>query len=203
MTGRPFLFAFLGMALLVVFTDACAHRAYAKDFSVYTNDRDPDNHFIPSGWMGDVSDVKMNTHFTGNCHTYGACVQITYSSAHALDTQSAGWAGIYWQYPADNWGTMKEGYNLEGMTRLTFWARGEHGGEQIDRFQVGGIQGSYPDSTWVSIGPVILSSEWTQYSIYVGNKKLTRVIGGFGWMARADVNQKSRTFYLDQIQFEQ
>jgi hypothetical protein len=32
------------------------------------------------------------------------------------------------------------------MTKLTFWARGEKGGERIEEFKIGEIKGVYSDS---------------------------------------------------------
>ncbi|PJC48769.1 MAG: hypothetical protein CO035_01710, partial [Candidatus Omnitrophica bacterium CG_4_9_14_0_2_um_filter_42_8] len=32
-----------------------------KGFKVYTDARSPDNHYIPSGYMGDYSDIKVET----------------------------------------------------------------------------------------------------------------------------------------------
>ena len=48
--------------------------------------------------------------------------------------------------PENNWGTHTTGgYDLSGATKITFWAKGEKGGEQIEFF-AGGITGDNPDS---------------------------------------------------------
>jgi len=40
------------------------------------------------------------------------------------------------------------------MKKLSFWARGDKGGEKIAEFKVGGITGEHGDSDSASIGPV-------------------------------------------------
>ena len=88
--------------------------------------------------------------------------------------------------------------------KLTFWARGEAGGEKIAEFRIGGVgQGrDYPDSDTASIGPVILSKQWKEYEIDLRGKDLTYISGGFAWFANVDDNPSACTFYLDNIRFE-
>ena len=121
-----------------------------------------DNHYIPSGWMGDYGDIKLNDQATDNPHSGTTCLQFVYSGKK---NQGQGWAGVYWQNPANNWGSKKGGFDLTGMTKLTFWARGAKGGEVIQRVMVGGIQGTYPDTVKVEMGPIELTDTWKQYTI--------------------------------------
>ena len=114
----------------------------------------------------------------------------------------AQWAGVYWLNPANNWGRRKGGYNLSGAKKLTFWARGEKGGEQIQEFTIGGIEGDYPDSDKIIIGPVILSHEWKQYTMDLTGRDVSFISGGFAWTTEAAVNPAGCTFYLDEIRFE-
>src|SRR5437879_997800 len=85
----------------------------AKDthspFAVYTEDKKYKNHFIPSGWMGDYNDIKFNDKSTTAAHDGRTCIKISYT---AQETQGAGWAGIFWQNPANNWGVRDGGYDL-------------------------------------------------------------------------------------------
>jgi hypothetical protein len=41
------------------------------------------------------------------------------------------WGGVVWQHPANDWGDANGGFNLTGAKKLTFWARGEKGGEKV------------------------------------------------------------------------
>ena len=156
--------------------------------------------FFPSGWMGDWGDISLDDACTDNPHSEPTCIKITYSAAKS---QGKGWAGIYWQYPDSNWGDNPEGRDLTGATKLTFWARGEKGGEKAE-FKVGGITGKYPDSIQppVSTGVIVLSDKWQQYTIDLTGKDLSHVIGGFCWVTNKHQNPYGCTIYLDDIKFE-
>jgi len=156
--------------------------------------------FFPSGWMGDWGDITLDDACTDNPHSEPTCIKITYSAAKS---QGKGWAGIYWQYPDSNWGDNPDGRDLTGATKLTFWARGEKGGEKAE-FKVGGIDGKYPDSIQppVSTGVIVLSDKWQQYTIDLTGKDLSHVIGGFCWVTNKNQNPYGCTIYLDDIKFE-
>jgi len=156
--------------------------------------------FYPSGWMGDWGDITLDDACTDNPHSEPTCIKITYSAAKS---QGKGWAGIYWQYPDSNWGDNPDGRDLTGATKLTFWARGEKGGEKAE-FKVGGITGKYPDSIQppVSTGVIVLSDKWQQYTIDLTGMDLSHVIGGFCWVTNKHQNPNGCTIYLDDIRFE-
>ncbi len=170
-----------------------------KPFPVYSDRRSPDNHYIPSGWMGDYGDIKMDEASFENPHSGTTCIKFTYT---AQASQGARWAGVYWQNPANNWGDRKGGFDLTGATKLTFWVRGEKGDERIEEFKIGGISGQYSDSDVAGIGPVMLTKEWKQYEIDLTGKDLSYISGGFCWATNMDVNPEGCTFYLDDIRYE-
>ena len=193
------MLSILLLAALVAFCRQGLYAAEGKAFCVYTDNRSPDNHYIPSGWMGDTGDISMDDKYMGEPHAGSTCIKFVYT---ARRSGGQGWAGVYWQNPANNWGSKKGGFDLTGLNKLTFWARGEKGGEIIDKFCVGGIKGTYPDSTEVSIGPLELTSTWQQYTINLAGKDLSYVVGGFCWVANADSNPDGLTFYLDDVRFD-
>ena len=168
-------------------------------FNVYSDARAKDNHFIPSGWMGDWGDIKINERYATNPHAGATAFQVIYNGKGA---QGANWAGIYWQNPPNNWGTRPGGYDLTGAKKVSFWARGEKGGERIEEFKIGGIMGEFSDSDSAGIGPVILNKEWTQYTIDLKGKDLSNIIGGFCWSTNVDVNPEGAVFYIDEIKYE-
>lgn len=170
-----------------------------KGFPVYGDARSPDNHYIPSGYMGDYSDIKIDTACFDKPHSGTTCIKIVYSNAV---NNGARWAGVYWQSPANNWGDRKGGFDLRGAKKLVFWVRGAKGGERIEEFKLGGITGLYPDSDIAGIGPVMLTPEWKQYEIDLSGKDLSYISGGFCWSTNLDVNPDGATFYLDDMKYE-
>jgi hypothetical protein len=161
--------------------------------------------FVPSGYMGDASALKMtSTDFsapTGSTDSRKqgeTCLKIQYSTKGP-----AGWAGIFWMTPANNWGKIKgAGYDLSQAKKLTFWMRGEKGGERIAAIKFGGIVGPYPDTDSGSLENIKLKNEWTQYTIDLTGKDLRHIVGGFVFsVTRAD-NPRGCIFFLDEIKFE-
>jgi hypothetical protein len=168
-------------------------------FYVYTDQAASPNHYAPSGWMGDYSDIRVDPASKEDPADGKTCFKISYS---ARRSQGFGWAGIYWQQPANNWGNLNGGYNLTGMRRVTFWARGARGGEKVAEFKVGGIRGQKPDTGLATVGPVVLTPEWKQYEINLSGVDLGKLSGGFAWSASAFDNPGGITFYIDEIRFE-
>jgi len=197
---------FIGLIALCFVVPAMAQQAATakpKEFGVYSDMGSRDNHFIPSGWMGDYGDISLNDKTAENPHSGTTCIKFGYNAKKA---QGKGWAGVYWQNPAQNWGSRKGGFDLTGMTKLTFWAKGAKGGEIIQKFLVGGLgiepKATYPDSVEVELGPIELTDTWKQYTINLAGKDLSYISGGFCWVTTADLNPEGATFFLDDIKFE-
>lgn len=169
------------------------------EFRVYGDKYDVKNHFIPSGWMGDYGDISIDDGYSKDVHSGKSCLKITYT---AKGTQGAGWVGLYWQNPANNWGNLKGGYDLTPYKKLTFWARGEKGGEVINEFKIGGITGTYADTDSTSMGPVTLTKEWQQYEIDLKDLDLSYISGGFEFSASSRDNPDGFVVYFDDIKYE-
>lgn len=178
---------------------AAAPAGEFKQFRVYVDQGYFKNHFIPSGWMGDVGDIGFSDACTVEPQSRRTCIKITYSAERK---QGAGWAGVYWQDPANNWGSMKGGYDLTGAKKLTFWARGDKGGEVVTEFKMGGLAGEYSDTASSAIGPVVLTKDWRQYTIDLEGEDLSNVIGGFAVILSSMENPQGATIYLDNIIYE-
>ena len=173
--------------------------AYFQPFDVYSDKNARANHFAPSGWMGDYNDLGYNDNCVEGPHSGTSCIKIVYRPDVS---QGARWVGLYWQSPPNNWGEKKGGFDLTGATKLTFWIKGEKGGERVEEVKMGGISGTYPDSDTASTGPIILTKDWKQYEIDLTGKDLSYVSGGFCWSTNLDVNPDGCTFYLDDIRYE-
>ncbi len=209
-----------GVAILVSGTLMAAEKDAKKGtpvsgdvFYIFTERGSRLNHYIPSGWMGDYGDLKFNQGWKEKVQKPKSkdakkskdgeakdetCIQIKYSGERK---QGAGWAGIYWQHPANNWGDKRGGYDLSGYKKLVFWARGESGSEVVDKFFIGGITGQTEegDSDEASVSPVELSKDWKEYTIDLTGLDLSHIIGGFGMAANAEVNPNGFTIYVDEI----
>lgn len=194
---RKLLSAVLVLSLVVFGSTVFAKGV--KQFKIYSDTNSRDNHFIPSGWMGDYGDISIDDKHMDEYHSGSTSIKIIYS---AKRSGGQGWVGVYWQNPANNWGSKKGGFDLTGMTKLSVWMKGKDGGEVIDKIMVGGIKGVYPDSTEATFGPFELTKKWKEYTINLAGKDLSYISGGFGWVANADSNKNGATFYFDDIKFE-
>ncbi len=178
-------------------------------FFVYDDDESPGNHFVAYDKMPADGVTSLDASWTATRHTGATAIRCHYDAASA-----SGWAGWYFlngtltgtdTTPAPNWGTVPNAgiTALAGATTLTFWARGESGGEQVEFF-LAGVGGPYGDSA--SRRPAAgtrttLTNAWQQYSIDLTGMNLSYVIGGFGWLAETLHNPGGATFYLDDIEY--
>ncbi len=149
--------------------------------------------FAPSGWMGNTGAISMDPKCAEKPHAGQTCLKIQY-------TAQDNWGGVAFQSPANDWGDEPGGYDLSGAKKLSFWARGESGGEKID-IKVGtiGRDKKYYDTAVVSM-PVTLTKEWTKYEIDLSGKDLSRIKTGLVWSVGGQ--GKPVTFYLDDVKFE-
>lgn len=167
-------------------------------FVVY---REPerDRHFVPSGQIGDADDIKVMESHSENPKEGQYCIRIDYSGQ---ESRGEHWAGVYWQEPDFNFGTVPNaGYNLKGARRIEFWARGEKGGERID-VKAGGIKGMYPDSFDMPAKTIELTKFWKKYTLAINERDLSYVIGGFFVSFQKKYNPHGGTIYLDDIVYE-
>lgn len=183
-------------------------KAEGNIFPVYTTYAAGDNHFAPSGWMGDIHAI----HFT-DCAQLGETwedrvIEIQYTP-RANDKK--GWAGIYWLEPENNWGIHPGGYDLQDFAQLRFRARSTVEKAKV-KFLVGGVYtGTYPSSIPKPIyaqeanakGFVTLSTEWKEFHIDLRGADLSHVIDGFGWVAERARTPDGVRLYLDEIVFDQ
>ena len=163
-------------------------------FNIYDEKGGAGNHYIPSGWMGNSKGIKMDEGCTANPHGGKTCLRFEY-------TNSDDWAGVVWQDPVNDWGDVPGGWNLTGAKKLTFWARGENGGETVTfKFGILASDKKYPDSAGDELDDTKLTTDWKQYSIDLAGKDLTRIKTGFAWTLRGQ--DRPVIFYLDDLRFE-
>ena len=184
--------------LFLVWPAIALIQAVELPFYVYKDGSDKGNKFVPSGFMGDYSSIKMDLAWTQTPKEGKSCVRFTYT---AKPTQGMNWAGVYFQNPANNWGTQDGGYDITGAKKLKFAARGDKGGEIVE-FKMGGINGTaFSDSDGATSGPITLTKDWKEYQIDLQGLSLSYIIGGFCWAAKAEDNAEGAIFYLDEIAY--
>src|ERR1044072_9407800 len=168
---------------------------------------------------GPAAAVSLDGSWTSTKHSGATAIRCQFE-----DVAGANFGGFYFlngvlasndTVPQANFGDVPDaGVDLTGVTRLTFWARGAVGGEEIEFFVAGvGREAAsgvpfepFPDSSprHPAQGTrTILTNTWQQYSIEgLGALDLTYVLGGFAWVADDTHNPGGAVFYLDDLKYE-
>ncbi|HUA38115.1 MAG TPA: glycoside hydrolase family 2 TIM barrel-domain containing protein [Candidatus Sulfopaludibacter sp.] len=155
------------------------------------------NTYVASGFTGNSNAVTMDANCTDDPPSGTTCIKAVYHG-------STGDGGMIWQSPANDWGDKPGGFDFTGARKLTFWARGENGGEKAT-FGFGCLTKNtardkkYMDSDNGTLD-VTLTPNWQQYTIYLSGKDLTLIKSGFFWNAEA--NGAPVTLYLSDIKWE-
>lgn len=153
-----------------------------------------EKNFIASGYIGDFKNIQQVSNHTSGCHSGNRCIRVTYTPGEL------GFAGVYWQYPANNWCDKNlSGKNLSDSTytRISFYAKSDNGGEEV-KFKSGYNEcGSMFTDDLI----IILTTEWVEYSIDIRNKDLSDIKGAFCWIVDSKANNGVVNFYLDDIKF--
>ena len=185
---------------------------------VYHDFGDTNNHFTQKALMfgKDESLVHdMNENWTDDPHAGRSCIrceQVLREGDWGGWLFLNGWLPEGSDVPQLNDGSMPgQGLDLRGAQRLSFWARGEKGGERVEFITCGfGYDGpksvnvDYPDSCpKQTLGTVKLTDSWKEYTIDLRGRDLSSIALGFGYvLAGKSTNAGLNVFYLDDIRFE-
>jgi hypothetical protein len=189
---------------------------YHESFIVYEDVSAAGNHFHSWAKIPDQNaTVTMAGSWTDSPHVGATAIR-----AEFQDISGVNFGGFYLlngilgandRSPHPNFGTEPNaGIDLTGATALTFWARGQSGGETIEFF-MGGVGRDpntgqalslYPDSTPVVKQTVSLTAQWKQYSLDLTGRDLSYILGGFGWVASDTTNPGGAVFFLDDIEYQ-
>ncbi|MBI5761630.1 MAG: hypothetical protein HZA46_24230 [Planctomycetales bacterium] len=150
--------------------------------------------FAPTGWMGNTKGMKLDESCETQPHAGKTCLRFDF-------IPKEGWGGIVWQNPPGDWGDRPGGWNVSGAKRLTFWARGERGGE-VASFQFGllGKDKKFSDTATGKLDKVALTTKWQRLEIDITGQDLSRIKTGFACVVAAE--GQPVTLYLDDIAFE-
>ena len=149
--------------------------------------------FTPAGWMGDTAAIGMDFHSADHPREGGESLRVDFRA-------TKGWGGVAWQAVANDWGDRPGGLDLEGATKLTFWARGARGGERATfGFGLIGIDHRYHDSGAAKV-EVALTAAWKQYTLPLAERDLSCIKSGFYWTVQGQTAPV--TFYLDDVRYQ-
>lgn len=148
--------------------------------------------YVLSGFMGANHALLVDATCIAQPKVGDRCMHIIYKNP-------ADWAGVVWQHPANDWGDRPGGFDLTGAKKLTFWAKGKSGGEEI-KFGFGllGDDKKFPDSGKGEIA-VKLTDDWVQYSVDC-DADLHQIKSGFYWSLTGQGHPVE--FFLDRIVYE-
>lgn len=172
------------------------------------------DNFLMTGGMGDAVVAGSVTASTDAAAcagepaaaNVGACYAITYQPQPLKAGAPSTWAGFFWQYPANNWGATQPRLIAAGAKAITFYAKGEAGGERLT-FKAGGIVNTPSPATPFSdsftiMNTVTLTKTWTKYSLpMTGVTYGSGVLGAFGWVSEVP-NTNVVRFYMHGIVWE-
>jgi hypothetical protein len=127
---------------------------------------------------------------------FGDCYAISYL------TPTLTYGGVYFQFPANNWGTDHGRRVSSGATKVTLWARADVSTSLKLSFGVGGIgvgQGAaFVDQVGGGLLNSTVTSDWQEFTFPVMGP-YDWVLSGFHWSVSSS---QPVTFYIDSIQWQ-
>jgi hypothetical protein len=187
-----------------------------------------DDHYIPSGCMGDcITNVVIDSDCPARSSddAQGDCHHFVFTKNTRPD--ALGWAGVLWQTTEKNWGSEPGRTIMPGATEMHFFAAGKSGGEALN-ILVGGMDptdtGSACDAgsgcssgscdpsgactaahhdTLNVLAPVKLTTAFVKFDVPFGSSSYgSEVLSGFGWTAEMPHGTDKIEFYVDDLRWE-
>lgn len=210
------------------YLDAVMDEAHGSTY-VYRSTDDAANHFVALGKiLPDAGDEasrqllgaavpEMDDAWLDKSSKRGVCIKCTFKARRADHWGGWGWfngvLGDKDREPRVNFGeTPDSGFDLRGATRLSFRAKGRHGGERVEFFCFGAGRDDLgrtqkriarPDSAKKAFRRVTLPAEWKDFEIPLKGLDLSYCLCGFGWSVSSPANEFSDVgFFLEDIKFD-
>jgi len=155
--------------------------------------------YFPTGWMGNHKSLKLDPECRQAPHSGETCLQVRYEAPD-------NWVGVVWQHPAQDWGDRPGGWNLSGAKKLTFWARGDAGGEVVSiqfgllATKPGQPAKKFPDSATGKLEKLALTRDWKMFEFDLQGLDLSRIKTGFSFVLTGQAQPV--VLYLDDIRYE-
>lgn len=113
-------------------------------------------------------------------------------------TLISGWGGGVWEYQPDAGDSAKVGLNLSGAKKLTFFARGAHGGETVT-FSYGVSNSRVNVNSATDTKKIVLTPKWREYSFDLNGRNLSLIRNGFSWWTTT--GHQPVVFYIDDVRY--
>jgi hypothetical protein len=161
-----------------------------------------DDHFVPSGYLGDAVDGPLTLAEEG-C---GARVEGAQGRCHRYaygTTPGIGWASVFWQYGDGNWGSQPGLSVAPGALRVSFVGRSLNGSLSV-RITIGGISDAelpYQDS-FTRESELTLTADRQRFEVDLAGVAYDAVIGAFGWTLDAPNAGSGHVIELDDLRWE-
>jgi hypothetical protein len=152
-----------------------------------------DDHWSPSGFMGDGE--QPGGIEVGECAERGSPDAAGVCRRFQWNPGRNGWAGIFWQYPENNWGALPGRAIAPGATEVSFLAWGELGGELVS---FGAGMGDV-DGFSAGLPQVVLEGTPTPYTISLVGQPYDEVVGAFTWTTNESAAPVA--FYVDDLRW--
>ena len=147
-------------------------------------------HFSASGYMGDIDGLSSSACAASTDPCAPACQSWTWTPT------SGSWVGVYWQYPANNWGSETGKRIAAGATAITFEAWADRDGLSASFFA------GLSDTFRVTLDDVELSTTPTTYRIELTDAEYETVIGAFGWSTTTPADGMPMTLSVRDVRWE-
>ncbi|MGL1903331.1 MAG: hypothetical protein OCC49_14420 [Fibrobacterales bacterium] len=149
--------------------------------------------YSPSGLVGNVEEVTLSLNETEDIYSGTSALRIDYGD-------DEGWFALSFQDPAGDWWSRPGGYNLNGATQLSFWAKATEN-EVTITCRVGLYNDSRPfHDTGLIASKVLLTTEWRHYSIDLTKIDLSNIKTGLTIIGHGIDDDYS--IYMDEVVFK-
>jgi hypothetical protein len=149
--------------------------------------------YAPSAYMGDYENMKVDLANTEEVHAGKTALKISY-------TKRTGWYGFGMVDPANDWGDILGGYDLNGAETFSFWAKASITNVKINvGFGMIEDDQKYPDSA-KKLKDIVLTKVWKKYTFKTKGLNLSCIRSGFVLFSAPD--GFDHDIYIDDIVFE-
>jgi hypothetical protein len=150
-----------------------------------------DDQYTPSGYMTNGGGITDSA-----CTVFGPSNESKYCHHFSWTPNAATWGGVFWQYPAGNWGGSPGLLISADAKEIVFWAWGDVGGEKVS---FGAGYDTVTDPFNPRTGDLTLTTTPTEYHVALpALATAVQVKGGFVWV----VGAAAQSFTIADIRYE-